>query len=159
MATEELGSLRCSANRPCSLSRWRKESASQAIKLVTQSGMALPCSSPSHGALLRNNSKLHGTRAIAQVLQQHQFKPISCSGQSANRSATRTCFHSRTYQTTRSILIVAKSRRKGNVFPQVPVTAYLKELLQLATVKRPLLIFLDSVDELTGSQVFSSVVL
>ena len=37
--------------------------------------------------------------------------------------------------------------------PQVPVTAYLKELLQLATVKRPLLIFLDSVDELTGSQV------
>ena len=39
--------------------------------------------------------------------------------------------------------------------PQVPVTAYLKELLQLATVKRPLLIFLDSVDELTGSQVLS----
>ena len=35
----------------------------------------------------------------------------------------------------------------------VPVTAYLKELLQLATDKRPLLIFLDSVDELTGSQV------
>ena len=103
MATEELGSLRCSANRPCSLSRWRKESASQAIKLVTQSGMALPCSAPSHGALLRNDSKLHGTRAIAQVLQQHQFKPISCSGQSANRSATRTCFHSRTSQTTRSI--------------------------------------------------------
>ena len=34
----------------------------------------------------------------------------------------------------------------------VPVTAYLKELLQLATDKRPLLIFLDSVDELTGSQ-------
>ena len=41
-----------------------------------------------------------------------------------------------------------------NVFStQVPVTAYLKELLQLATAKRPLLIFLDSVDELTGSQV------
>ena len=34
----------------------------------------------------------------------------------------------------------------------VPVTAYLKELLQLASPKRPLLIFLDSVDELTGSQ-------
>ena len=119
-------------------------------------GMALPCSAPSHGALLRNDSKLHGTRAIAQVLQ-HQFKPISSSGQSANRSATRTCFHSKTYQTTRSIPIIAKSQQKGNVFPQVPVTAYLKELLQLATVKRPLLIFLDSVDELTGSQVLFSV--
>ena len=35
----------------------------------------------------------------------------------------------------------------------VPVTAYLKELLRLATPARPLLIFLDSVDELTGSQV------
>ena len=34
----------------------------------------------------------------------------------------------------------------------VPVTAYLKELLKLATNDRPLLIFLDSVDELTGSQ-------
>ena len=34
----------------------------------------------------------------------------------------------------------------------VPVTAYLKELLKLATQERPLLIFLDSVDELTGSQ-------
>ena len=34
----------------------------------------------------------------------------------------------------------------------VPVTAYLKELLKLATKDRPLLIFLDSVDELTGSQ-------
>ena len=34
----------------------------------------------------------------------------------------------------------------------VPVTAYLKELLKLATEDRPLLIFLDSVDELTGSQ-------
>ena len=34
----------------------------------------------------------------------------------------------------------------------VPVTAYLKELLKLATAERPLLIFLDSVDELTGSQ-------
>ena len=34
----------------------------------------------------------------------------------------------------------------------VPVTAYLKELLKLATKERPLLIFLDSVDELTGSQ-------
>ena len=34
----------------------------------------------------------------------------------------------------------------------VPVTAYLKELLKLATLDRPLLIFLDSVDELTGSQ-------
>ena len=34
----------------------------------------------------------------------------------------------------------------------VPVTAYLKELLKLATRERPLLIFLDSVDELTGSQ-------
>ena len=34
----------------------------------------------------------------------------------------------------------------------VPVTAYLKELLKLATKNRPLLIFLDSVDELTGSQ-------
>ena len=34
----------------------------------------------------------------------------------------------------------------------VPVTAYLKELLKLASEKRPLLIFLDSVDELTGSQ-------
>ena len=34
----------------------------------------------------------------------------------------------------------------------VPVTAYLKELLKLATQDRPLLIFLDSVDELTGSQ-------
>ena len=34
----------------------------------------------------------------------------------------------------------------------VPVTANLKELLKLATKERPLLIFLDSVDELTGSQ-------
>ncbi|XP_023324790.1 NACHT and WD repeat domain-containing protein 2 [Eurytemora carolleeae] len=34
----------------------------------------------------------------------------------------------------------------------VPVTAFLKELLKLATAERPLLIFLDSVDELTGSQ-------
>ena len=33
----------------------------------------------------------------------------------------------------------------------VPVTAYLKELLNLATKERPLLIFFDSVDELTGS--------
>ena len=48
-----------------------------------------------------------------------------------------------------------KSQRKAKMFPQVPVTAYLKELLQLATAKRPLLIFLDSVDELTGSQVRS----
>ena len=46
------------------------------------------------------------------------------------------------------------------IFPhQVPVTAYLKELLQLATAKRPLLIFLDSVDELTGSQVRSVLIL
>ena len=34
----------------------------------------------------------------------------------------------------------------------VAVTAYLKELLKLATKERPLLVFLDSVDELTGSQ-------
>jgi hypothetical protein len=34
----------------------------------------------------------------------------------------------------------------------VPVTAFLKELLKLASKERPLLIFLDSVDELTGSQ-------
>jgi len=33
----------------------------------------------------------------------------------------------------------------------VPVTAFLKELLKLASKERPLLIFLDSVDELTGS--------
>lgn len=33
----------------------------------------------------------------------------------------------------------------------VPVTAFLKELLKLATAEKPLLIFLDSVDELTGS--------
>ena len=46
------------------------------------------------------------------------------------------------------------------IFPhQVPVTAYLKELLQLATAKRPLLIFLDSVDELTGSQARSVLIL
>ena len=35
----------------------------------------------------------------------------------------------------------------------VPVTAFLKELLSLATAQRPLLIFFDSIDELTGSQV------
>ncbi len=35
----------------------------------------------------------------------------------------------------------------------VPVTAFLKELLGLATAQRPLLIFFDSIDELTGSQV------
>jgi hypothetical protein len=35
----------------------------------------------------------------------------------------------------------------------VPVTAFLKELLGLATEQRPLLIFFDSIDELTGSQV------
>ena len=34
----------------------------------------------------------------------------------------------------------------------VPVTAFLKELLNLASADRPLLIFFDSVDELTGSQ-------
>ena len=34
----------------------------------------------------------------------------------------------------------------------VPVTAFLKELLNLATKERPLLIFFDSIDELTGSQ-------
>ena len=34
----------------------------------------------------------------------------------------------------------------------VPVTAFLKELLNLASAERPLLIFFDSVDELTGSQ-------
>merc|ERR1711971_1291534 len=34
----------------------------------------------------------------------------------------------------------------------VPVTAFLKELLKMANKERPLLIFLDSVDELTGSQ-------
>ena len=34
----------------------------------------------------------------------------------------------------------------------VPVTAFLKELLKLASKDRPLMIFLDSVDELTGSQ-------
>ena len=34
----------------------------------------------------------------------------------------------------------------------VPVTAFLKELLNLANADRPLLIFFDSVDELTGSQ-------
>ena len=33
----------------------------------------------------------------------------------------------------------------------VPVTAFLKELLKLASKDKPLLIFLDSVDELTGS--------
>jgi hypothetical protein len=36
----------------------------------------------------------------------------------------------------------------------VPVTAFLKELLSLATAQRPLLIFFDSIDELTGSQVY-----
>ena len=46
-----------------------------------------------------------------------------------------------------------KKSTKMECLAQVPVTAYLKELLQLATAKRPLLIFLDSVDELTGSQV------
>ena len=34
----------------------------------------------------------------------------------------------------------------------VPVIAYLKELLKLANKNKPLMIFLDSVDELTGSQ-------
>ena len=34
----------------------------------------------------------------------------------------------------------------------VPVTAFLKELLKLATKERPLMILFDSVDELTGSQ-------
>jgi len=34
----------------------------------------------------------------------------------------------------------------------VPVTAFLKELLNLATKERPFLIFFDSIDELTGSQ-------
>ncbi len=33
------------------------------------------------------------------------------------------------------------------------VTTFLKELLGLATAQRPLLIFFDSIDELTGSQV------
>ena len=32
-----------------------------------------------------------------------QFKLISCSGRFANKSATQTCFHSRTSQTTRSV--------------------------------------------------------
>ena len=35
---------------------------------------------------------------------------------------------------------------------QVPVTAFLKELLNLASKERPFLIFFDSIDELTGSQ-------
>ena len=34
----------------------------------------------------------------------------------------------------------------------VPVTAFLKELLKMATKEKPFIIFLDSVDELTGSQ-------
>ena len=34
----------------------------------------------------------------------------------------------------------------------VPVTAFLKELLNLATKEKPFLIFFDSIDELTGSQ-------
>ena len=34
----------------------------------------------------------------------------------------------------------------------VPVTAFLKELLNLATKERPFMIFFDSIDELTGSQ-------
>ncbi len=33
------------------------------------------------------------------------------------------------------------------------VTTFLKELLGLATAQRPLLIFFNSIDELTGSQV------
>ena len=39
----------------------------------------------------------------------------------------------------------------------VPVTAYLKELLKLATLDRPLLIFLDSVEFLNifNSEIFS----
>jgi hypothetical protein len=39
----------------------------------------------------------------------------------------------------------------------VPVTAFLKELLGLATAQRPLLIFFDSIDELTGSQVCDNI--
>ena len=34
----------------------------------------------------------------------------------------------------------------------VPVTAFLKELMNLASAERPFLIFFDSIDELTGSQ-------
>jgi hypothetical protein len=37
----------------------------------------------------------------------------------------------------------------------VAVTAYLKELLKRATPQSPLLVFLDSIDELTGSQDFT----
>ena len=35
-------------------------------------GMALTCSAAAHGPLLRHNSKLHGSRTFAQVMQ---FKP------------------------------------------------------------------------------------
>ena len=38
------------------------------------------------------------------------------------------------------------------LYSQVPVTAFLKELLNLASKERPFLIFFDSIDELTGSQ-------
>ena len=31
-------------------------------------GMAVPCSAPSHGAILRHNSKFHGSWTVAQVL-------------------------------------------------------------------------------------------
>lgn len=34
----------------------------------------------------------------------------------------------------------------------VPLTAHFKQLLTLATKKQPLFLFLDSVDQLTGSQ-------
>ena len=98
--------------------------------------MARPGSSPADGSLLRNHSKLHGPWPPPKVISPNPRVDAL---------------------TTRSICqqICYTDMLPFEDIPDdtVPVTAYLKELLRLATPARPLLIFLDSVDELTGSQV------
>ena len=63
----------------------------------------------------------------------------------------RDCLHYRWLQLTTWLLLLTLCQDIPD--DTVPVTAFLKELLSLATAQRPLLIFFDSIDELTGSQV------
>ena len=99
--------------------------------------MAPSSSAPAHVSLLWNNTKLHSLGASSQVTH-----------------CEKHCHD--TYSLARSICqqISYTYMLPFENIPDdtVPVTAFLKELLKMANKERPLLIFLDSVDELTGSQ-------
>ena len=123
----------------CDVRRWRIREVFDAEHDGVQGGEPLAAWIPTASLcqVLWHNAQLHFSRPASQVFEPNRYF-----------LTFDVLFRSICQQLSYTFLLPFEDIPDDTV----PVTAFLKELLNLANADRPLLIFFDSVDELTGSQ-------